>query len=211
MTRRRLAGDLRAPPECAARQVKYAETGAMPVGCSHLPGSNDYAVCDPACGQNRPQQSRELTNLCNNTRKFLPKFPWRSRIFAHHRMTSDRKANANRKNATKSTGPKTVDGKNIVRRNALRHGLAAQVLVTEGEETEDFRAIAGGHLAAFRPRNDVELELVNTFTISAWTRLRCVSTLRGMINCWVSSRSTCSTTPRATWQSSFWPRMRFAR
>jgi len=97
-------------------------------------------------------------------------------------MTSDRKANANRKNATKSTGPKTVNGKNAVRRNALRHGLAAQVLVVEGEDREGFRAMADGHRAAFRPRNEVELELVNTFTISAWTRMRCVSTLTGMIN-----------------------------
>jgi len=97
-------------------------------------------------------------------------------------MISERKATANRKNAARSTGPKTVDGKNVVRRNALKHGLAAQVLVIEGENTEDFRAMAGGHLAAFRPRNEVELELVNTLTISAWTRLRCVSTLTGMIN-----------------------------
>jgi len=97
-------------------------------------------------------------------------------------MTSERKANANRKNAQRSIGPKTAEGRNVVRRNALRHGLAAQVLVVAGEDTEAFRAMADGHLAAFRPRNEVELELVNTFTIAAWTRMRCVSTLTGMSN-----------------------------
>jgi len=56
------------------------------------------------------------------------------------------------------------------------------VLVVEGEDRKGFRSMEDGHLAAFRPRKEVELELVNTFTIAAWTRLRCVTTLTGMIN-----------------------------
>jgi hypothetical protein len=37
-------------------------------------------------------------------------------------MTSNKKAEANRRNALKSTGPKTSDGKDVVRHNALKHG-----------------------------------------------------------------------------------------
>ena len=37
-------------------------------------------------------------------------------------MTSEKKAEANRRNALKSTGPKTPEGKAAVRLNALRHG-----------------------------------------------------------------------------------------
>jgi len=90
-------------------------------------------------------------------------------------MTSDRRAAANRNNAQKSTGPRTAKGRKAVRGNALKHGLSAQVVVTLGEDAEAFRVMADSHLAAFRPRSDVELELVNTFTVAAWVRQRCVS------------------------------------
>ena len=43
-------------------------------------------------------------------------------------MTSERKIAANRRNSMKSTGPRTAWGKTRVRRNALRHGLAAEIL-----------------------------------------------------------------------------------
>lgn len=38
-------------------------------------------------------------------------------------MTSQRKADANRRNAMRSTGPRTIAGKTRSRRNALKHGL----------------------------------------------------------------------------------------
>ena len=41
-------------------------------------------------------------------------------------MTSEKKAEANRRNALKSTGPKTPEGKDAVRLNALKHGLLSQ-------------------------------------------------------------------------------------
>jgi len=70
----------------------------------------------------------------------------------------------------------------VVRRNALKHGLAAQVVVAFDEDAEAFRVMADAHLAAFRPRNDVELELVNTFSVAAWVRRQCVSAQTCMTN-----------------------------
>jgi len=70
----------------------------------------------------------------------------------------------------------------VVRRNALKHGLAAQVVVGFGEDAEAFRVMADAHLAAFRPRNDVEFALVNTFSVAAWVRRQCVSAETCMTN-----------------------------
>jgi hypothetical protein len=98
------------------------------------------------------------------------------------RPTSQKRIEANRRNARKSTGPRTVEGKSIVRRNALRHGLAAEKLVVLGEDAEEFQRMADAHLAAFRPQNEVELELAGTFTLAAWRRRRCVSTEAAMTN-----------------------------
>ncbi len=98
-------------------------------------------------------------------------------------MCSDRKAASNRRNAAKSTGPRTAAGRKAVRRNALKHGLAAHQVVFEfGEDAEAFRAMAYAHRAAFGPRNDVEHALVNTFSVAAWVRQRCVITEAWMTN-----------------------------
>jgi hypothetical protein len=50
-------------------------------------------------------------------------------------MTSDKKAEANRRNSLKSTGPRTPEGKAAVRLNALKHGLLSEeVLLPGGDE-----------------------------------------------------------------------------
>ena len=54
-------------------------------------------------------------------------------------MTSDKKAEANRRNALKSTGPKTPEGKAAVRLNALRHGLRSEEILLPGEDEEALR------------------------------------------------------------------------
>jgi len=48
-------------------------------------------------------------------------------------MTSDKKAQANRRNPLKSTGPKTPEGKAGVRLNALRHGLLSKESLLPGK------------------------------------------------------------------------------
>ena len=51
-------------------------------------------------------------------------------------MTSEKKAEANRRNALKSTGPRTPEGKAAVRLNALKHGLLSQAVLLPGEDEE---------------------------------------------------------------------------
>jgi hypothetical protein len=46
-------------------------------------------------------------------------------------MATERQIQANRLNALKSTGPKTTEGKAISRANAVKHGLAADILVSD--------------------------------------------------------------------------------
>jgi hypothetical protein len=47
-------------------------------------------------------------------------------------MTSEKKAEANRRNSLKSTGPKTPEGKASARFDAMKHGLLAEdILVLE--------------------------------------------------------------------------------
>src|SRR6516164_6451771 len=97
-------------------------------------------------------------------------------------MISEWKTAANRRNAKKSTGPKTGEGRNVARGNALKHGLTAEKLVVLGEDPEAFQVMVDRHIADFRPRNSVELELAKTFTIAAWRRDRCQSTETAMVN-----------------------------
>lgn len=46
-------------------------------------------------------------------------------------MTSDRKADANRRNALRSTGPRTQTGKRRVSRNSTKHGLTGALPMEE--------------------------------------------------------------------------------
>jgi len=56
-------------------------------------------------------------------------------------MTSEKKAQSNRRNALKSTGPKTPEGKDAVRLNALKHGLLSQEILLPGEDEEALREL----------------------------------------------------------------------
>jgi hypothetical protein len=55
-------------------------------------------------------------------------------------MTSEKKAEANRRNALKSTGPKTLEGKAAIRLNALKHGILTQETLLPGEDEEALNA-----------------------------------------------------------------------
>ena len=51
-------------------------------------------------------------------------------------MTSEAKANANRRNAEKSTGPKTAEGKAVAAQNAVKHSLLARTAVIKDADPD---------------------------------------------------------------------------
>jgi hypothetical protein len=87
------------------------------------------------------------------------------------RMTSDRKAEANRRNALKSTGPKTPEGKAAVRLNALKHGLLSEEILLPGEDEEALRKLAESLRAELQPVGELENLLVDRIITLTW-RLR---------------------------------------
>jgi len=76
-------------------------------------------------------------------------------------MTSDNKAEANRRNALKSTGPKTLEGKSAGLHNALRHGLLSQEVLLPREDAAALKEL-GEHLTdELRPVGELERLLVD--------------------------------------------------
>ena len=98
-------------------------------------------------------------------------------------MTSDKKAEANRRNALKSTGPKTPEGKAAIRLNALKHGLLSKEILLPGEDEEALREL-GEHLRdELQPIGELENLLVDRMIASYW-RLRRVGRVEAGIFTW---------------------------
>ena len=90
-------------------------------------------------------------------------------------MTSFRQIEANRRNARKSTGPITEEGKQRSRCNAVRHGLAAETVISALEDAEDYKAFEAAIIADYDARSAVERELVLRLASALW-RLRRATT-----------------------------------
>ncbi len=86
-------------------------------------------------------------------------------------MTSDKKAQANRRNSLKSTGPKTPEGKAAVRHNAMKHGLLSQDVLLPGEDESALRELAGLLRDELQPIGELESLLVDRIIAAHW-RLR---------------------------------------
>ncbi len=86
-------------------------------------------------------------------------------------MATEKQIAANRRNAQKSTGPKTPEGKARVSRNALRHGLAAEHTVIDGEDPDEFAEFKADFYDHLQPQGPVEAHLVHEIVSAAW-RLR---------------------------------------
>jgi len=76
-------------------------------------------------------------------------------------MTSDNKAEANRRNALKSTGPRTPEGKAAVHLNALRHGLRSEQILLPGEDKEALRELDEHLRAELDPHGELERLLLD--------------------------------------------------
>jgi hypothetical protein len=86
-------------------------------------------------------------------------------------MTSFRQLEANRLNALRSTGPKTYEGKARSRLNAVRHGLTAETVVPNFENSEDYKAFEATIIADYCAETAVARELVLRLASLLW-RLR---------------------------------------
>jgi hypothetical protein len=86
-------------------------------------------------------------------------------------MTSPRQFQANRRNALRSTGPTTAEGKQRSRLNAVRHGLAAETVVENLEDADDYKAFEATIIADYCAETAVARELVLRLASLLW-RLR---------------------------------------
>ena len=89
-------------------------------------------------------------------------------------MTSEKKAEANRRNALKSTGPKTPEGKDVVRLNALKHGLRSEEILLPGADEEALRELDEYLRAELQPVGELENLLIDRVVAAYW-RLRRLS------------------------------------
>ncbi len=98
-------------------------------------------------------------------------------------MTSDKKAEANRRNSLKSTGPRTPEGKAAVRLNALKHGLLSEEVLLPGEDEAALRELAESLRAQVQPVGELETLLVDRITSLLW-RLRRLGRVEAGIFAW---------------------------
>ena len=86
-------------------------------------------------------------------------------------MTTRKQLLANRSNALRSSGPKSVAGKRRSRRNALKHGLAAETVISVIENEDDYRRFQNTLYREYSPQTFTEGELVARLASLFW-RLR---------------------------------------
>lgn len=88
-------------------------------------------------------------------------------------MATAKQIAANRRNAKKSRGPVTEAGKKIASRNALLHGLCAPFQVLPHVENQsDFDALLEAFIAAEKPTDAIEHELVVSMAEQFWLAKR---------------------------------------
>jgi hypothetical protein len=83
-------------------------------------------------------------------------------------MSSDKRADRNRKNALASTGPKSIEGKQRSSKNALTYGLKSQSVVMAGESVEEWQAFQGGVAKDLNAQNSTELALCHAVASNLW-------------------------------------------
>ena len=94
-------------------------------------------------------------------------------------MTSQKQIEANRANAQRSTGPKTNQGKDRSKMNAVKHALtAAQSVLIEGENAEEFEAHCADIIAEYGPGSAFRRSFLLQLAVTTW-RLQRVEKLEG--------------------------------
>lgn len=87
-------------------------------------------------------------------------------------MATEAQIRANQENAKKSTGPSTEEGKRRSSLNAMTHGIFAQIPILPGEDRELFNAIADGINQTYKPRDAMEVILVERITVASFRQIR---------------------------------------
>jgi hypothetical protein len=90
-------------------------------------------------------------------------------------MSSAAKIQTARANGALSHGPVTAEGKQASSRNSTRHGLLSNTVVLEGESKDRFEELLCSLTAELKPRNTIEVSLVETMAVARWRYLRVLS------------------------------------
>jgi hypothetical protein len=83
-------------------------------------------------------------------------------------MASEAQIRANKLNSQHSTGPRTAAGKQASRSNAIKHGLAARMLVLPTESDVEYHELRGALLTEFDPQSPSEMFLVDQIAQNWW-------------------------------------------
>ena len=87
-------------------------------------------------------------------------------------MASQAQTEANRRNAQKSTGPRTPEGKTTVSQNALRHGLCADLPLTDDESEDDAHQLLAALIEENQPVGANEEILVHQMAENFFSQKR---------------------------------------
>jgi len=89
-------------------------------------------------------------------------------------MRTPKQVQASRTNGARSKGPITPQGKLNSSCNSIRHGLLADTVVCQGEDTERFLELAAELVEEHQPNTRTEHLLVETIASATWRRDRIV-------------------------------------
>jgi hypothetical protein len=87
-------------------------------------------------------------------------------------MSTPKQIAASRANGARSKGPITAQGKRNSSRNSIRHGLLAETVVLEEEDTGRFFDLLNDFIGEHQPATPTETMLVETITVASWRRSR---------------------------------------
>jgi hypothetical protein len=87
-------------------------------------------------------------------------------------MSTPKQIAASRANGAKSKGPATPEGKLVSSRNSTRHGLFAENIVLEAEDTGRFIELAESLFEEHNPRTPTEKFLVENIAAARWRQWR---------------------------------------
>lgn len=105
-------------------------------------------------------------------------------------MATEKQVAANRLNAQKSTGPRTEAGKAVSRFNATTHGLTGKNFVLPGEDPAEFEAFQRATLAALKPEDELQADVVVQFAENRWQARRIPKYNAALTACRMYTRAT---------------------